>query len=264
MDYKLPYELILRIANYLQVDDIISLCRTNKQFSNICEDWLFWSKLAEKNLHFPPKYFFANNSTPVLRYLRIKFLIDDIDSNFFNAIQNGDAETINILLHYVDPSEDQNEALIEASRRGYVEIVDMLLKDPRVNPNDMGSGSISLAAAEGRFELVKRLLEDPRIDPNGTGDEGQEAAIVYASLYGYYDIVKILLNDFRVNPSIQYNQAIIDAAENGHYEVVKLLMDDNRVDPSDQGNLAIMLSSKKNHCNIVKLLRTDQRVNFTT
>jgi ankyrin repeat protein len=49
---------------------------------------------------------------------------------------------------------------------GYVEVVKLLLNEPRVDPSADDNCAIRLASKNGHFEVVKLLLNDPRGDPS--------------------------------------------------------------------------------------------------
>ena len=94
------------------------------------------------------------------------------------------------------------------------------------------------AAKNGHLDVVQLLLEDPRVDPSAN----HNLAIRLAALYGRHQIVKLLFTDPRVDPSdkLIHNSAIRLAARNGHLKVVKLLLEDPRVDPSNDHNREIV------------------------
>ena len=84
-------------------------------------------------------------------------------------------------------------------------------------------------------DIIWILLTDPRVDPSVENNE----AIHEASEYGHTEVVKLLLADPRVDPSDMYNRAIREASTNGHTEVVKLLLADPRVDVSSAACAAL-------------------------
>jgi ankyrin repeat protein len=90
----------------------------------------------------------------------------------------------------IDPGAKDNEAINEASKNGHTEVVELLLKDRRVNPNE---------------------------------------AIREASKNGHIKVVKLLLKDRRVNPTVKDNESLREANKNGHTRVVQLLLKDDRV-----------------------------------
>jgi ankyrin repeat protein len=67
-------------------------------------------------------------------------------------------------------------ALHEASVEGHVEIVDLLLRDERVDPavkNSGGRTALHMATSRGHSEIVKLLLADQRTDPRVKGSDGR-------------------------------------------------------------------------------------------
>jgi len=116
-------------------------------------------------------------------------------SDFIEAIQNGDLEKVKILLIDSDPSVDNNRAIQSASSYGHIEIVKLLLADPRVDPSVYDNWAIRLSSSYGHYGVVKLLLSDPRVDPSVKDNW----AIRSASSYGHIEVVKLLLTDPRVD-----------------------------------------------------------------
>jgi len=87
---------------------------------------------------------------------------------FMIAAYRNHFEIVKLILKYtnVDPSADDNIILRTVACKGYLEVVEILLKDKRVNPPRF---TINLAAQNGHLEIVKLLLKDKRIDPTGSG-----------------------------------------------------------------------------------------------
>ena len=59
--------------------------------------------------------------------------------------------------HRVDPSDQNNQAVINAAKRGNTEILKLLLEDSRVNPADQNNKAFWYAAKEGNVEMFKLL-----------------------------------------------------------------------------------------------------------
>jgi ankyrin repeat protein len=119
--------------------------------------------------------------------------------------------------------------------------------------------ALSTACTFNKLEIIKLLLPNPKINPSSFENE----SIIYASVYGDANTVKLLLKDPRIDPSIHGNQSLLEAGVYGHTEVVKLLLEDERVDPS-QGNNEIIKrvcwGNWKQNADVVRLLLRDTRV----
>lgn len=120
-----------------------------------------------------------------------------------------------------------------------VEMVELLLKDSRVELLNDTRNPIASAAMNGHTKLVKLLLADGRLDPALYDNY----AIIIASQYGRVDIVKLLLADPRVDPTTKNNKAMRRAVENNHVEMIKLLIP--RVDLSTIKDERILKIAKK-------------------
>ena len=132
-------------------------------------------------------YQFIYYSSPLSKIMKKQRL-------FLAACENNEVDVVRLLLHYVDPSCEENRAIIWASENGHLEVVKLLLGNEKTNPADLNNIAISLASHNGHLEIVRLLLADER-----------------------------------VNPSDKYNAAIFWAEKNNHLEVVKLLLEDKRV-----------------------------------
>ena len=177
----------------------------------------------------------------------------------FNCVvKRGLIDKVKVLLKdpKVNPGSDDNYAIMLASESGRLEMVKLLLKDERVDPSDRGNVSIWAASEKGHLDTVIELLKDERVDPSDIDNQ----SIVDASFNGHTLVVKELLKDSRVDPSDDYNYAIRYASEKGHLGVVKLLLKDSRVDPSSHMNFAIINASQDGHVLVVKELLKDSRV----
>jgi hypothetical protein len=120
--------------------------------------------------------------------------------------------------YYHNPEIDSHRAwfcLVQGSTSRSL-IVQKFLKLNHIDPaiekalNGRWESAISLASENGHVEVVKLLLNDPRVDPSAYNND----AIRWASKYGHVEVVKLLLNDPRVDPSVANNYAIRLASEN--------------------------------------------------
>lgn len=142
------------------------------------------------------------NFISLLRYLMSKGLNPGVNNNSLirEASKRGYTEMVELLLRdeRVDPSSGDNEALKEASSLGYTEIVKLLLKDKRVNPYDPSNtynNPLYNACSRNHLEIVKLILADPRTEAkDGFFDSAFTAGIRF-----HIEIFKLLLDDPRTN-----------------------------------------------------------------
>jgi ankyrin repeat protein len=199
------------------------------------------------------------------------------------AVINGNLDIVDMLLNDSKIDPGKNESIILASQHNYLNILNRLLQDHRVDPSIRDNYSIEIAAQNGHLSIVERLLHDPRVDVSNDQAIGRAAeyghldiviclskhsnpggnlnyAIRHASLNGHIDIVNLLLKDRRVDPSDEDNRAVQWASRKGHLQVVKSLLRDGRVDPTADNNYAILWAAQEQHYYILKELMNDQRI----
>jgi len=157
----LHYEIFLRL-DHDQIIDVMRKTWTNSIMSSIFQkiyrDQNFWyQKLSSQ---------FKTFEGPGVDWLRAyKFLEDGLsEEKLIVAAEKGLLPELEILiLNGVNPAASNNRAIIVATQRGHVAIVDRLLKDKRVIPINY---LIRLASRNGHIATLNRLLEDVRLDPS--------------------------------------------------------------------------------------------------
>jgi len=134
----------------------------------------------------------------------------------------------------VDPSARYNQALKEASEKGWVEIVEILLHDERVDPS------------VGNLEVVKRALEADIQDKEALW---KNFASQYAVKHNHPKIATLVETDPRASPAFIWNYSV----NNKNVDFVKLLLNDQRIKDVHIKN-AFSISSKKGDFDIMELL----------
>jgi hypothetical protein len=116
-----------------------------------------------------------------------------------NACEEGDVEMVERLLKdsRVDPSLHLNHCFNRAFNGEHLEVLKLLLADPRVHPQRYHNVLIG-PAADGDVEIVKLLLSCPRVDPSINNDETLKVTI----LYDQVETMMLLLADPRVDPAV--------------------------------------------------------------
>ncbi|KAJ3372741.1 hypothetical protein HDU91_002322 [Kappamyces sp. JEL0680] len=175
----------------------------------------------------------------------------------YNAFINAAAKMGNLALMKQllrIPTIDPSESLRIASKFGRASIVELLLKDRRIEPNDMGGLHFQIACLHGHLEVVKVFLQDTRLHLR------QSKSINTVCTKGYLKILELLLAHPLSNTQFDPSQALSNAARNGHAGVVARLLADPRVDPRHDDNYAIQCAALMGHDKVVRLMLRDPRV----
>ena len=160
------------------------------------------------------------------------------------AVRHNNIKTvISLLRKGINPTENRNEAIREASEHGCTEIVNILLywlgpEYQYVDPTDNNNEAIRMASFYGHTKIVRLLLK-------------------WKSPIGFED----------VDPTVNNNESIRKASENGHTEIVKILLkwrgtgilSGKKVDPTVYNNQIIKIACLQGYIEIVKLLVNDER-----
>ncbi len=139
------------------------------------------------------------------------------------ASQMGYVDIVRTLLEnsQVDPTANNNRAVWAASENMDLEIVDVLLADPRVQKKPAEDEILLMACQEGLEELAMLLMKGGRADPTAY----ENHAIKVMSKTGNPQMVRLLLCDRRVTQAT-IQQAIAWALEFGNNDVARSLLDD--------------------------------------
>ncbi len=160
-----------------------------------------------------------------------------INTLFLDAVQSKSLDLVRYFLAQdnVDPSCRNNYAIYRAARNDDLAMVNLLLQDVRVNPQDTsgnihGTASTPIRAAccFGYSDVVERLLLDERVDPS----QRHSRALRRAVFSNYTTIVKALLEHGKADPAAHGNEALRIACNNSNATMVLLLLADPRTDPN--------------------------------
>ncbi|CAK7994494.1 Hypothetical protein POVR1_LOCUS18 [uncultured virus] len=160
------------------------------------------------------------------------------------------------LLLTADPSINQDEALGLASENGDLQMVRILINDPRVNPGNNDNYALRNAIHVGNLGVVNELLTVPTVDPT--------KGIEIAHDLGLTELLEILLLDARSDPYIVWkyrgrnldqlpatSEVLRSAIEENDTEAAKQLLARDDVIPDD--SMLIVAIQKENN-KLVELL----------
>jgi len=207
-----------------------------------------------------------------IEMLRKMIDIPEFDRSCFNdyllrKVYDDDAESVAFAINDVgvNPSYNNNEALILAIEEGNNNIVRILLEDPRINAGIDDNRALILTLSyidqypetkEDYVAILTYLLFDDNVDPSVDNDR----ALLYAAKYGSMQLLDRLLRDKRVNISAQKGQVLVEATDNE--DMVRLLLSLPNTHFDFQGAVERAVAGGK--LGVVKLLVGDRRVNPNT
>lgn len=176
-----------------------------------------------------------------------------LDSNFVlnSACTYGDIATVNVLLKdkRIIPS---SQNLKDAAKNNHVEIVKALLIDGRADPVidwNYPLKLLSIASEKGWLEIVDLLLEDVRINPSRI-DEPLSLAIKN----GHALIVKRFIEDKRVNSTyIDRHKALSLMVRNGFLNAATIILNTQSFYPYAFKD-DLLVAIKRNDTQMVSLL----------
>jgi len=157
--------------------------------------------------------------------------------------------------------------LIYAAQYNKVELVKLLLADPRVDlaaKDDDGCMAIHMACFSGSVEVMELFLSDSRTDVN-IPDREDLTPLFAACQEGHTEIVRMLLAHPAVDANIPRNTGATPlniACEMGAYDCVRLMVDDERVllNMADNDNASpLWFAAQGNHTHVAKLLMANTR-----
>jgi ankyrin repeat protein len=159
----------------------------------------------------------------------------------------------------IDYSSDLNLPLQLVCRYGFDAALEIMLMDSRCDPSDCDNNALLEACKEGHYKVVRRLLRDMRVDPAAEHNK----SLLTAILYNRTQVVELLLRDDRIDPSAPDNAPLIVACEMGYSEIVSMLLLNLHVDPSANSNAALIWASGKGHASVVEILCDDPRTDIS-
>nr|XP_018912083.1 PREDICTED: serine/threonine-protein phosphatase 6 regulatory ankyrin repeat subunit C-like [Bemisia tabaci] len=177
------------------------------------------------------------------------------------ATKNNAEKLVNYLLKYDSAkfhSDNYNILFLISAKRGYLEILEMLLEaGTEVNSTvSQGKTALHYAALRGDLKMIQVLLEY-KADIDSQTNIGETPLTISASR-GYKSTVEtLLIAGAIINlPDKRGRSPVYNASKNGHVETVELLMKwGSQLDlKTCKGQTALSISARKNYLTIVENL----------
>lgn len=186
------------------------------------------------------------------------------------------------------PPHADHLPIAAAAEAGHLDIVELLLADPRLSPADCGNHALALATASGHQAVAVRLLRDPRVQRL----RDKSAMLLAAASLGKVHLLSKLLALPAVNlardavfnavkaaaaaghlgalqllmasPGVVQADAaaaLMRAAAGGNVASLNLLINELGVDPSIDDSVSIVAAARGGHMAALERLLQDDRVN---
>ncbi|MCL4380293.1 ankyrin repeat domain-containing protein [Candidatus Dependentiae bacterium] len=157
-----------------------------------------------------------------------------------------------------DIHADKNKALIDASTKGYREVVQCLVCHG-ADIHARNNHAVMTAAANGYLAVVRYLVEQgANVHAKDDRDHLPDAPLLLAVINGHIDVVQYLLalsGNQRPDIHVDDDRALFWAARKGHLNIVRLLMRYNANIYARQCG-ALQVAVQYNHAEVVRYLLT--------
>ncbi|KAL6882485.1 ankyrin repeat-containing domain protein [Trichoderma longibrachiatum] len=188
---------------------------------------------------------------------------DDFGSKrpIMTAARNGYSSMVELLLSRgAEPNANVNGtpfslALMDAVVEGNGDVVSVLLKDARVDPN-----------ARNASDMLQLLLDDGQADPTQRNPLNRTAMDLVIER-NETEMARMILADGRVNPNartLNGETALENAVRSASHAIVRILLADERVDPNStvlDGMTPFLFAADAGSDFCLKILLADKRVN---
>jgi len=189
--------------------------------------------------------------------------LDDIEQlypSFSGAAASGNPRIVRMFLSVIlsngqriDPSNDQNEALDNATERGHYEVVQLLLRQPRVADRVNQSYTIMAAANSGNLQLFDYLLNRY---PNGI-QRNEIRELLNRAIAS--DNPEILLRVLQIPTfdNLPFDIDMSSIVRTGNVEMMKVIVENNITDRADISD-TVTAFVKKNNVEILEYLISEK------
>ena len=226
----LPKDILIKIALYFDLSDIINLCLTSKIINErVGLNQMFWMKKLSNDYNIfnkdIPKIYILNNGR--YDYKKYYLYIDYID-------------------YMLKKYPKCNDLLYFASKKGNLDLLKMSLeKGANIHSND--DRALRIASSNGHLKVVIILVNE---GANIHADDDE--ALIWASRYGYLEVVKFLIES-GANIHADKDKALKWSKQEGHLEVVKYLIESG-ANIHVNNDYAMRWAKENNRNDIIKYL----------
>jgi hypothetical protein len=146
---------------------------------------------------------------------------------------------------------DKQSLFKEAIKYNNVPYIKSFLKKLDIDPSHENNWAVMYLSQNGNYNILKLILNDKRTK---LSERNIYWAIRHASKNGNINTLKLLINYEKINFFKYINIAIQYAAEYGHFEAIEILLNHTKANISEVNPTLVRLSYSAKYYNIVDLL----------
>ncbi len=213
-DSLCEYVWNIRIQQIYRVD--LSEYKQSSTYKDIYKGLIKYGGTLQKELRYSArKGFLPLVKRLIVRVISRRFWFDSV---LFEASTTGQLEVVEYSLENgANVHSESGDALILASRMGYLDIVKVFIEEADANIHISNDAALRLASLGGHLKIVKYLVE------KGASIHSQyDAALINAAHGGYLGVVKYLIEQGS-DVYAQNNKAIMQAEKFKRTAVIKYL-----------------------------------------
>ncbi|KAJ3233760.1 hypothetical protein HDU81_002021 [Chytriomyces hyalinus] len=170
--------------------------------------------------------------------------------NFLNwAVTHGYSQVVKLLLQDVS-LEIPGSSLTKACHFNHVDVIHILLADPRPDPNTRNCYVLKWAAERNHVDIVQLLLQDTRT----TNVAHLNASLALAAFEGSTEAFMLLASDTRTDIHFDSDYCLQTAVRSGHVEIVRFILLDPQTELRMQYDSLLMTASRTGHTEMVQLI----------
>lgn len=169
-------------------------------------------------------------------------------NEFIDYVNEGNYKYVReyLVADLVDPSQDESYALRIACAKGYVKIVELLIKDGRSDLRAKNHEPLLSVCENNNLSIAKLILKERAKQLINIAYKDNEPIMVCCE-HGSLDVLKYLVMFRRyedsINPGARDSEALFIAIEFHHPDVVKYLLTRQEINPLTRNNKALILAS---------------------
>lgn len=137
-------------------------------------------------------------------------------------MQIGDFEALKVLLNHniIKPDENNNYIIKMASHKGYLNIINYLVMEYKVDITLENNICFLYACQSGNKDIIRYILETKKIKSNFNNNEGLKLAVIN----GHLEVASMFIEEYKCDEQSVNKEIIQKALQNGFTTMVEYIL----------------------------------------